>query len=248
MIAQSNEESHDSTRPDQALSIEREHMYAMLQQVDDLQRRGEMDLESALREVNVSSVASVPGARYGGITLVEDNGVSTLAATHDYATVLDDIQRDVNEGPCLSAAWDQHTIRIDDLTSETRWPRYRDAAVERTPVRSVISFRLFQEGSALAALNFYAESEGVFDDESVEIGLIFAAHTTVAWNLMRREHQFQSALASRDVIGQAKGVLMERFSIDAAAAFELLRKLSQQSNTKLADVAERLIALDHPPS
>lgn len=229
------------------MSVEREHMYSMLQQVNELQQRGDVDLETALREINASSVASIPGARYGGITMVEEAGINTLAATHDYATVLDDIQRDAHEGPCLSAAWDQHTIRIDDLASETRWPRYRDAAIERTPVRSVISFRLFQEGSALAALNFYAESEGVFDEESVEVGLIFAAHTTVAWNLMRREHQFRSALASRDVIGQAKGVLMERFSIDAAAAFELLRKLSQQSNTKLVDVAERLIALDHPP-
>ena len=100
----------------------------------------------------------------------------------------------------------------------------------------------------MAALNFHAEMTGVFTEESVEIGLVFAAHTSMAWKSMCRELQFRSALASRDVIGQAKGILMERFDINALAAFELLQKLSQQSNTKLADLAERLIVIDHPPA
>lgn len=114
-------------------------------------------------------------------------------------------------------------------------------------MRSIVSFRLFDDGNAMGALNFQAEKAGTFTDESVEVGLVFAAHTSMAWNSMRREQQFQSALASRDIIGQAKGILMERFDIDAVAAFEILRHLSQQSNKKLAEIAERLIALEHPP-
>lgn len=100
----------------------------------------------------------------------------------------------------------------------------------------------------MAALNLQAEAAGVFTEESIEVGLVFAAHTTMAWNSMRRERQFQSALASRDIIGQAEGILMERFDISAVAAFELLQKLSQDSNVKIAEIAAKLIALDHPPT
>jgi hypothetical protein len=222
-------------------------MYHVLELVDRLQRRAATDFESALRSINETTVDSVPGAQYAGITLVNTEGkVSTLASTHAYADWLDDIQRDVNEGPCLSAAWNQHVLRIDDLASDSRWPRYRQQALQRTPLRSIVSFQLFGHDKSIAALNIYAEPARAFDDEAVELGLVFAAHTTVAWNMMRRQEQFTSALASRDIIGQAKGILMERFGIDAMAAFELLRRLSQESNTRLADIAHRLVESERP--
>lgn len=225
---------------------ERRHLADALAHLDEVQRHVEMDLESALLAVNATSVASVPGAKYAGLTVIGDHRqVSTLAATSPIARALDDVQCELGEGPCLSAAWSQHTIMIEDMETETRWPRYCAQALNRTPVRSILSFRLREEGHAVAALNFFAETAGVFDDESVELGLLYAAHTAVAWTMLRREEQFQSALASRDVIGQAKGMLMERFDIDAVAAFELLRKLSQDSNTKLVDVATRLVSGNH---
>jgi hypothetical protein len=226
-------------------SEQRRTLHALLGKVDDLQRRGETDVEGALRRLNEISVDSVPGADYAGVTVVDDTRrVRSLGATHSVARVLDDVQAEVLEGPCLSAAWNQHTIVVDDLSVEDRWPLYRERALERTPVRSLLSFRLYADdgGDGLAALNFYAEDSGVFDDESVELGLMFAAHATMAWNLLRREQRFRSALASRDVIGQAKGVLMERFDIDAVAAFELLRRMSQESDTTVADIAQRLVA------
>ena len=78
------------------------------------------------------------------------------------------------------------------------------------------------------------------------MGLIFATHTALVWNMMRRDQQFRSALVSRDIIGQAKGRLMERFDIDAAEAFELLRQLSQESNTPIAHIAQRVVTGDRP--
>jgi len=81
----------------------------------------------------------------------------------------------------------------------------------------------------------------------VELGLIFATHTALTWNLLRRDEQFKSALASRDIIGQAKGMIMERFNIDAVQAFELLKRLSQNSNAPVAEIARRLVYADHPP-
>lgn len=220
-------------------------MYQVLELVDTMQRNATTDFESVLREINATTVESVPGAQYAGVTVIDDNSaVSSLAATHSYPAVLDAVQRDVGEGPCLSAAWNLQVISIDDLSAETRWPRYRDIAMERTPVRSIVSFRLFGDTNKIAALNLYAEQAHAFDEESIEMGLIFAAHTTVAWNMMRRQEQFRSALASRDLIGQAKGILMERFNINAVAAFDMLRRVSQDSNTRLVDVAENLVNLD----
>ena len=95
-----------------------------------------------------------------------------------------------------------------------------------------------------AALNFYAESPDVFDDESVNLGLIFATHAALIWNMMRRDQQFRVALVSRDIIGQAKGRLMERFDIDAAEAFERLKQMSQDANTPIAQVAQRVTGSD----
>jgi hypothetical protein len=96
----------------------------------------------------------------------------------------------------------------------------------------------------MAALNFFADQPHAFTGDSIELGGVFATHVALAWSMMRR--QDRSALASRDIIGQAKGVIMERFNLDAIEAFELLTRLSQQSNTKIADIAHVLIETEHP--
>jgi AmiR/NasT family two-component response regulator len=96
----------------------------------------------------------------------------------------------------------------------------------------------------MGALNFYAERKYAFDADAVEAGLIVATHAALAWNLLRRDEQFRSALATRDLIGQAKGMLMERFKIDAVQAFEVLKRLSQNSNTPLVDVARDIVTAD----
>lgn len=114
-------------RPSADGSAERQRLYTLINQVDELQRRGETDPESALLEIITTNVVSVPGAEYAGVTMVEQDGeLTTLAATHDFPRWLDDIQRKVREGPCLSAAWNHHTILVADLAGDDRWPRYRE--------------------------------------------------------------------------------------------------------------------------
>lgn len=229
-----------SSSPGGVWTTDRQYLDAVLE-VEGRQRYGQADdVESALREINDASVASIPGAVHAGITVVDDAGViTTLAATHRHARHLDDVQRQVGEGPCLSAAWTHHTIVIEDLATEQRWPRFCAAALNRTPVRSVLSIRL-HAGQDIAALNFQAHSPGVFDEELVELGLHHAAHTMAAWNLMDRDRHIRSDLASREAIGQANGILMERFAINAVTAFEVLRTLSQRSEMTLADIAARI--------
>ena len=87
----------------------------------------------------------------------------------------------------------------------------------------------------------FAEEPHAFSAEARTLGLIFAAHSSVAWNSARRDEQFQRALSSRDVIGQAKGMIMERYRVDAVQAFEVLRKLSQDSNVPLLQIASELV-------
>jgi putative methionine-R-sulfoxide reductase with GAF domain len=222
--------------------VGQQRMLDLLNQVRHISLSPPDDITEMLRELNRATVAAVPGAQSAGITVVGPHrDVRTLAATGPHPGLLDDVQRETGEGPCLSAAWDHHTIRIDDVFTDERWKLFRAAATERTPVRSVLSFVLFEDGKTMAALNLFSQLPHAFPNESTEVGLIYATHTVVAWNMVRREGQFRSALASRDVIGQAKGILMERFDIDAHRAFELLKKLSQDSNTHLADLAEQLV-------
>jgi hypothetical protein len=208
----------------------------------DLERNQPSDTESALRELTKNAAALLPGAICAGITVATRDGtVTSVAGSDAVAEELDDIQRRTAEGPCLTSAWEQHTIRIKDIASETRWPAFCREALLNTDVRSVQSFQLFKDRESMGALNFYGDRVDVFDDDSLEVGLILATHTAVAWNLLLRDDQFRSALTSRDVIGQSKGMLMERYGIDAAAAFGLLRKLSQETNTPLIAVAEQVI-------
>ncbi|WP_406816709.1 GAF and ANTAR domain-containing protein [Mycobacterium sp. M23085] len=205
------------------------------------------DTAAGLHELIDNGVQHVTGSEYAGITLAEKSkSVSSVVATHHYPKILDAIQNRFGEGPCLAAAWEHHVMHIADLSAEQRWLRYRRHALEQTPIRSILAFELFVDGSSMSALNFYANRPHAFDQEAVELGTVYATHIALAWSMMRRQDQFRSALASRDVIGQAKGVIMERFNLDSVEAFRLLTRLSQQSNTRLVDVAAALIDSEHP--
>jgi transcriptional regulator with GAF, ATPase, and Fis domain len=201
-----------------------------------------VDLDTALEELTAGAVDAMLGARYAGITLASRDGkVTSPSSTDRYPVLLDEIQQRHQQGPCLSAPWEHHIIRIDDMTLEKRWPLYTRHALRETPIRSMIAFQLFADHNHMGALNFYAEAPRAFDEDATETGYILASHTAVAWSMVRRDEQFRSALASRDIIGQAKGMIMERFKIDALQAFELLKRLSQSSNTPLTAVARQLV-------
>jgi len=211
--------------------------------VHTLNQRPRVDADGALDELVANLLGHMSCAQHAGVTLTTLNGeVHTLSATDRYPATLDDIQRRQREGPCLTAAWKHHVIRLNDISSEERWPAYCREVAETTPIRSVLAFELFTGEDSTGALNFYAQSANAFDDDSVELGLVLATHAALAWHMVRRDEQFRSALASRDVIGQAKGMIMERFDIDAVHAFELLKRLSQNTNTALFEVAQQLVS------
>lgn len=135
-----------------------------------------------------------------------------------------------------------------DTAAETRWPDFLTAVQTRTPVRSLLSIQLFTTGSELGSLNFYADTPAAFDRDAEDVAINYGVHTALAIAAAKRDQQFQSALASRDIIGQAKGMLMERYNLDSSKAFDLLTQLSQNSNIKVHDLATQLVNADHPPT
>jgi GAF domain-containing protein len=211
--------------------------------VQQLYSRSDADSDTVIAELAEHAAVEIPGAQYAGITVTRNaKHIDTPAATHKWPILLDEIQQRHREGPCLTAAWEEKTIHVADLEIDDRFPHYRRDALEQTPIRSVMAFQMFIAGETMGALNVYAEQPNAFGQTSKDMGLIFAAHSSVAWNAARRDEQFKRALASRDIIGQAKGMIMERYGVDAVQAFEVLRKLSQDSNVPLVQVATELVA------
>ena len=211
--------------------------------VQQLYGRPDRDSDTVIAELAEHAAVEIPGAQYAGVTVTRNaKHIDTPAATHKWPILLDEIQQRHREGPCLTAAWDEKTIHVADLEADDRFPLYRRDALEQTPIRSIMAFQMFVAGETMGALNAYAVQPHAFGQGSKDIGMIFAAHSSVAWNAARRDDQFKRALASRDTIGQAKGMIMERYGVDAVQAFDVLRKLSQDSNVPLVQVATELVA------
>ena len=182
----------------------------------------------------------VPGADEATITMVRrDRHCYSAAATSTWASDFDVLQDETGEGPCLDAIWQQETVRVDDLASDPRWPVLGPRAAERG-VQSMLCLQLFVHRDTLGALDLLARARSAFTDESEHVGLLLASHAAIAAADAQHLENVTSALANRDVIGQAKGILMERFKITSDQAFAVLAKVSQDTNRKLSAVAEDL--------
>ncbi|MDM3975845.1 GAF and ANTAR domain-containing protein [Mycobacterium marseillense] len=198
-------------------------------------------LDDVLADVTAAAVELIPAADLAGVLLLKAGGqFESVADTDGLVAQLDKLQHDFAEGPCHDAALKETVVRTDDMRVEPRWPRYAPAAVEHG-VLSGLSFKLYTAERTAGALNLFCFRPGVWDAEAETIGTVLAAHAASAIMAGRHGRQLQSALSTRDRIGQAKGIIMERYGVDDVRAFELLRRLSQESQTKLVDVAQRVI-------
>ncbi|OBH93277.1 GAF and ANTAR domain-containing protein [Mycobacterium sp. E2733] len=198
-------------------------------------------LGHVLTEVTTAAVELIPAADIAGVLLIKGGGdFESVADTDSLVAQLDELQHDFSEGPCHDAALQQTIVRTDDLRNEPRWPQYAPAAVERG-VLSSLSFKLYTAERTAGALNLFSFRSDVWDTEAETIGSVFAAHAAAAIMAGRHGQQMQSALSTRDRIGQAKGIIMERYGVDELRAFDLLRRLSQESQVKLVDIAQRVI-------
>lgn len=219
----------------------------MAELVRDMSAKVPDDPTDVLLELLESAVAHIPGCSYASVTtMVGREEVATAVTTHEYASLLDSLQVKHGQGPFSEAASEAGSVYVADVQSDGRWPQFAADVCDKTPVRSMAVFPLYIARGGLGTLNLYATAPHAFDEEARDLGYVYASHAAVVWGTAQRGDQFRSALASRDIIGQAKGMLMERFGIDAVQAFDLLRRLSQDSNERLADISRQLVHQDHP--
>ena len=203
------------------------------------------DTNEMLDEVVTSAVRLIPGADEASISVVtRRRNVTSRHPSSELPEHVDALQSEVGEGPCLDAVYQQQTVRVPDMAHEQRWPTFARRAAELGAC-SMLAFQLYVEGDNLGALNLYGRQPNSFDDESEQVGLLFASHAAVAFADAQHLDQLNQAVATRDLIGQAKGILMERHGMTAEQAFQALTRVSQNSNKKMRAVAEELTATRH---
>ena len=208
----------------------------------------EPDIPHTLQRIVELAAAHLDGEIYASISLVQPRQqVQTPASSDERATRADQLQYEANQGPCLDAIWEQDTFQIDDMTTEQRYPDWARRVAEETGIRSSLSLQLFTIADSLGALNLYSPPPEAFDAGTRGEGLACAAQAAVALRSARKDQHLRAAMASHNLIGQAQGVLMERFKVTAEQAFAVLARASQESNIKLRDVAQRLIDTGETP-
>lgn len=174
-------------------------------------------------------------------------GMDTPAATTDALGKVDELQYALEEGPCLDAIWSQDTVHSPDLANDPRWPRWGPHVVSAHGMKSTLSFQLFTTKETLGTLNLYSRTVDAFTADDISNGLYLAAHLAVAIADSQHAEHLESAITNRTMIGQAEGILMERFSISADQAFAVLRRVSQDRQVKLHEVASQLVQTRQTP-
>ena len=198
--------------------------------------------EQAAERIVTAAVATVPRVTQAGISLVEQSRtVRSHAPSTAVVGELDRLQNELGEGPCLQAIHAETRIDVPDTAASAfRWPRWTAVARERG-VGSMLCLQLFARDGSAGALNLYASEPHAFDDDAHHLAGLFAAHAATTLYGAQQVDHLRRAVASRDDIGQAKGILMERFSLTPDQAFDMILRTSQDTNVKVHDVARFLI-------
>lgn len=199
------------------------------------------DLDTTLENIVKAAARSLPGIDHVGVSIAYRNGkVETKAGTSQLVWELDALQYALEEGPCSHAIDNGPVTIANDLRHDQRWPNYVPRAVEMG-VRAQVGLRLYVEDETLGGLNLYATQTDTIDPDVVHTAELFAAHAAVALGRARRESQLSEAMQTRKAIGQAIGLVMERYQIDEERAFQFLVRVSTTSNIKMRDIAREII-------
>ncbi len=208
-------------------------------------------VQGTLQRTVELAVATVDGCDAAGVFVIEDERVTTTAASHPIVVELDGLQFSTDEGPCLDAASEGGTTYAADLSDDPRWPTFGPAAVE-LGIRSALAYRLSTH--PISALNLYARLPAAFGATDRATGLIFATLAGIALDTAndradddRRLTNLHDAMVTRELIGQAQGILMERERITGDQAFDVLRRASQHLNIKVREVARALVDTGETP-
>jgi hypothetical protein len=201
------------------------------------------DLDHTLERITAAAVEVLPGVHYASITVKHSDGhLETAAPTDDMLLGVDAAQYELQEGPCYDAAVDTLYTSSPNLAADERYPRYAAMAVA-TGIRAQAGVRLFEtpKGSAQGALNLYSRDVGSFSDMSI-VSQLFAHQSAIALDYAREVKNLQEAVKTRQAVGRAVGIVMERYGLNEERAFAFLARVSQTRNVKLREVAAEIVA------
>lgn len=206
-------------------------------------------LQQTLDRIVGHAVELVDGCQDAGIMVIHKGVVHTLAASDDKIRTSDRIQGELSEGPCFEAvSTGTESYLIPDMQASVgRWPRYRPHARE-LGIGGILGFKLFTEDETLGALNLYSSRPGVFGERSEQIGWLVASHAAVAFASARTVANLHIAISSRQEIGIAVGMIMERDRVSSEEAFAVLVKASQERNIKMRELARRVTETRQDPN
>jgi ANTAR domain-containing protein/GAF domain-containing protein len=200
------------------------------------------DVNSTLAVLTRAATETVPGVHYASITVQHPDGAfETLASTDEQSEGADQLQYEYSQGPCIEAAGGERFLKSDDIRADPRWPAYGPRAADEFGIGSQLAYTMFAEGDTFGGLNLYSTALHTFDDSSLILAELFATQGAVAMGHQRRIDQLHTALETRTVIGQATGLIMERYGLDEVRAFGFLARMSQTGNIKLRDLANDMV-------
>ncbi|MEP7022264.1 MAG: GAF and ANTAR domain-containing protein [Actinomycetota bacterium] len=206
----------------------------------------EADLGATLNAIVFSAAETIDAVAYAGVNLLIRGRFTPQATIGGPPPLLDAFQQRTLQGPCVDASRDQVTISVENMDDETRWPGYAELAVS-LGVLSMLCVPLWVDEGHLGSLSLYATSRAAFSAHHAKLASLFATHAALALADAQRTDHLRVAAANRDVIGVAKGILVERYKITADEAFGLLSKASQNANRKLTAVAKDLVETGELP-
>jgi len=200
-------------------------------------------VEETLDAIASTARHNIPGFDEVGISLMHPDGkIETKAATGELVWELDSIQYSLNDGPCVSSLREEPVIIVDHIAHEQRWPQFVPRAVKRG-LKAQMALRLYvDEDGTIGGINLYSTSSDTIEPHAPQLAEVFAAQAAVALGHVQETHQLNEALQSRRIIGEAIGILIERFKLDEQGAFNFLARTSSHSNIKLREIAARLVA------
>jgi GAF domain-containing protein len=209
------------------------------------------EVEETLEQAVSLAMELIDGCDGAGVTLARrGHALESPAYTADFVARGDALQYELQEGPCIDAVWDHEIVISTDLAKEARWTGWGPRVVEELGVRSLMCIQLFVEDEVLGALNIYSmRQSGAFTQrEDRYVAQNLATHISLALFAAQQVEHLNLTVIRRDLIGQAEGILMERYDITAKGAFEVLKLVSSGSKVSLFSVAEEIVITRRIPT
>jgi GAF domain-containing protein len=198
--------------------------------------------EETLQTIAETALLSIPGIEHVGVSIMDSRGKpETRAATSDLVWELDELQYSLDEGPCVDSLRDASIVEAPHVGEDPRWPQYGPMAAERG-LRAQLAVKLhLDEQGTVGGLNLYSTGSEEVDPQAPGIADLFATHAALALGKARQVSDLHEALQTRQIISQAVGLLMAEYRLDPDAAFGFLVRTSSHSNTKVRDIASRMV-------